>query len=172
MKFIKTFEKYNNHKFYDYVSLEEDSVYYQIPFNYLDSGKCFKNNDDYLLCLNGSKFYYDELITDDDINNALKLDLQDIDISKDWSQTTKTTFAFEKINIHTLRCAKLVEEIQKNISINPIHFWFDEYSFKYVKNYIEDGNHRIRALKYLKYDGFPAYVYGSHSKYLIEDLIL
>ena len=44
---------------------------------------------------------------------------------------------------------------------------------KYFENFKNNKiytniNHRIRALQYLKYDYYPAYIYGSHAKLLIE----
>lgn len=49
--------------------------------------------------------------------------------------------------------------------------FFDERAYQHdIKNYIEDGNHRIRAMQYLKFDYFPAYLYGNFSKYLLKYL--
>jgi hypothetical protein len=173
MIYLKLFENFDL-KFYESVNNINDYYYYQIPFYFYEKEFEFKPDDvdnSFSLYFSNSNFYYDKLISDEEIENALKLDLENIDISKDWNGQTGGFFAYENINIHILRIAKLVSEIRKNIPIKPVSLMFDERAFEYhIPNYIEDGNHRIRALKFLKYDGFPAYVWGSHAKSLIKKL--
>ena len=148
-----------------------DYIFYQIPFKFFKEGKCIKGDDDYVLCFS-SNFVYD-YITDDDIEKALKQDLSKIDVSKDWTFYNNKNYenAYTDKSKHVLRIAKLVNEIKNGVEIVPISMFFDERSyFCDIKNYIEDGNHRVRALQYLKYDYFPAYVYGNFTKYLIKEL--
>lgn len=149
-----------------------DYIFYQIPFQFFKEGKCIKGDDDYVLCFS-SNFVYD-YITDDDIEKALKQDLSKIDVSKDWTFYNNKNYenAYTDKSKHVLRIAKLVNEIKNGNEIVPISMFFDERSYvSDIKNYIEDGNHRIRALQYLKYDYFPAYVYGNFTKYLIKELV-
>lgn len=160
---LKIYKKINN------IVDNEKVKYYNIPFNLFEKGICIKNSEKEVLCFS-NKFYYD-FIKDAEIKKALKLDLSKIDITDDWTDKMKTTFAYENSDIHTLRIAKLVLEIQNNIPITPVLFFFDDRSFIYkIPNYVEDGNHRIRALKFLKYDYFPAYVHGNFTKYLLKYL--
>ncbi len=167
--FTESLKKYNFYSNINNFLNDENVEYHQIPFEFFKKEQCIKNSEDWVLCLN-RKFYYD-FIKDSDITKCLKMDLSKINITKDWSTQTKTIFAYENINIHTLRIAKLVLEMKNNKAITPVSMFFDDRSFIHsIPNYIEDGNHRIRAIKYLKYDGFPAFIHGNYSQYLIDFL--
>lgn len=153
--------------------VDNDEVdYYQVPFDLFKKNKCFEKDD--VLCLSYN-FVYD-YIKDSDIDEFLETDLSDIDITKDWSSVkTGEKFKFETAysdkNKHIKRIAKLVNEIINGEYITPVLMYFDDRSYMYdIKNYIEDGNHRIRALQYLKYDYFPAYIHGNFSDLLIKHL--
>ncbi len=173
MKYIKRYSVFNESislKRYNNINniVDGEKVdFYQIPFQMFNDEICIKNKNKEVLCLYNN-FYYN-FVKDSDIKKALTKDLSKININKDWSQDMKTILAYENINIHVLRIAKLVIEIKNNISITPVLMWFDDRSFIYsIPSYIEDGNHRIRALQFLGYDCFPAYIHGNFSKYLIN----
>lgn len=156
--------------------IEYDNIYanfYQVPFILGKKGICIKGKDDYVLCLSDSYVY--DYITDSDIKKHLKKDLIDVDITTDWTNIKTDSFNFETAytnkDKHILRICKLIQEMKKNMPIKPINMFFDERAYLCdIKNYIDDGNHRIRALQYLKYDYYPAYIYGNFSEYLIEYL--
>lgn len=172
MKHIKLYEEYNNFsKIYNNLNNNDEGIITQIPFSLWEDEICiYCENIDYNLCFGGN-FYYDNKIKDDEIKNALNKDLTITDINKNWEDDMESIFATEKLDIHTLRVAKLVKEIQDNKNINPVSMFFDDRSFGYrIPSYIEDGNHRIRALKYLEYTHFPAFVYGNGSESLIKYL--
>jgi hypothetical protein len=174
MKYLKEFKIYNNINNFDDV-YPEPIDYYQIPFSLYDNGICIEGEDDYVLCFD-NHFVYD-YISDVDIEKHLKKDLNDIDISTDWTNIKNHSKKFEfetaytNKEKHELRIAKLIQEIKLGKKIRPISMFFDERAYQHdIKNYIEDGNHRIRALQYSKYDYFPAYLYGNFSKFLIDYL--
>lgn len=155
----------------------EPLPFYYVPFKFPDDEIGLKDNENYFLSFPSENFVYD-YIKDSDIEEVLKLDLSNIDISKDWTNvkdendTIYTFTAYDNKNKHVLRIAKLVKEIQNNIPIKPVIMYFDERAYVHdIKNYIEDGNHRIRALQFLKYDTYPAYIGGHHAKQLIEYLL-
>lgn len=165
MKYLKLFEDFG--KKYFNVKLEDDGEYYQVPFSIFNEEIGF--GEDYKLFFN-SWLYYDDIATDEDIYKYLNSDLNDISVNKDWSNYTKDIFAKTNKEFHVKRIAKIVHELKKHVPINPVMMFFDERAYEFCPNYIEDGNHRLRALYYLKYDYFPVYIYGSHAKYLIEYL--
>jgi hypothetical protein len=170
--FIK--ETKRHYIFYENVVNNEEINYYNVPFELGKKGIGFSDSENWKHYL-GDNYVYD-YIEDSDIKEALKEDLTNIDISVDWTNIPEKDInnnisAYQNKNKHVLRVAKLVKEILDNKPLKPVSMYFDAMSMTYdIKNDIEDGNHRIRALQYLKYDGFPAYIYGSHSKYLIEYL--
>ena len=157
---------------YNYINVEHlnSAEYYQVPFKILENEICiYCENIEFNLCFRNGGYY--DFITDDEIKKCLNLDLEHINIEKGWEGQTDGFFAFQNVDIHTLRITKLVKEILNNKPIKPISMFFDDRSFQYsIPNYIEDGNHRIRALKYLKYDYFPAFIHGNSAKYLIDFL--
>jgi hypothetical protein len=176
ISFIKENIKHQ-YKFYkniDNIVDGEPLVYYNVPFELGEKGIGFSDTEDWKHYL-GNQYVYD-YIKDIDIKEALKEDLSNINISVDWTSIKEDDIinnisAYQNKNKHSLRIAKLVKEMLDNKPIRPVSMFFDAMSYNYdIKNNIEDGNHRIRALQYLKYDGFPAYIYGGHSKYLIEYL--
>lgn len=150
---------------------EFDTDIYQIPFSLFQNEVCIKGSDDYVLCFS-NHFVYD-YVKDVDIDNYINTDLSNIDISKDWTNYTNGyEHSLTNKHSHILRISKLCQEILNNKPINPISLFFDERSYQCdIKNYIEDGNHRIRAFQYLKYKYFPAFIHGNFSKYLINYLI-
>lgn len=172
---IKKYHNYiNENKLYKNINNFVDGEkidYYNVPFDLMESGKCF-DKDGYVLCLSDN-FVYD-YIKDSDIDKNLDDDLSNIDISKDWTSIKpdeKFNFetAFSDKKKHIKRVAKLVNEIRNGEKLTPVLMYFDDRSYMYdIKNYIEDGNHRIRALQYLKYDYFPAYIHGNFSDLLID----
>lgn len=165
MKYIRLFEEFTG-KVYNNIDTSEYDVYYQIPFQWFYDGKEF--GDDYKLFL-GERFIYD-YIKDEEIEKELESDLSNVDLSKSWESDTFHS-GDNKDNIHTKRIAKLVQSLQNNEPLRPISFWISENSYMHdCYNFIEDGNHRLRALQYLGYDYFPAYVYGSHEKFILEEL--
>lgn len=151
-----------------YNNIKSNDKYYQVPFDLFEKGKCIKGEDEFVLCFSNS-FVYD-YISDEDIKKSLKKDLTNIDVSKDWTNfIIKYETAYDNKEYHSLRVAKIVSEIKNGNPITPISLFFDERSYQCdIKNFIDDGNHRIRALQFLKYDYFPAFIYGNFSKYLIE----
>ncbi len=159
-------ESSNVVKIYNNINIIDYDVFYQIPFEWFKVNKEF--GDDFKLFL-GSNFIYD-YITDQDITNELNNDLSSVDLSKGWESESHHS-GNNTNNIHTKRIAKLVLSLKNNEALKPISFWISEESYQHdCYNFIEDGNHRIRALQYLKYTHFPAYVYGSHSKFVISEL--
>lgn len=167
-------ETNKHHNFYKNIDIIEEMhgiKYYNIPFDICTSEKIFDDGE-YSHCFI-SNFVYD-YITDEDIEKYLKTDLSEINIEDDWIND-KNYNSYEHASSnnerHAKRIAKLVNEIKKNKPLKPCCVFFDPQSYQYdIFNNVEDGNHRIRALQYLKYDGFPAYIGGSHSKILIEYL--
>ena len=123
-------------------------------------------NDDGWALVFTPYFVYD-YITNEDIKKALTLDLSNIDITTDWINVPDKKdgiyiTAYTNTNKHILRVAKLVQELKQNKQLTPICVFFDDSAFTMdISNYIEDGNHRIRALQYLNYTHFPAYIYGN-----------
>lgn len=176
MKHLKLFESFHSKKYLHINNIVDNERvdFYQVPFSLGENdGTCLYDSDDWGVCI--SDYYVYDYILDSDIEEALKLDLSEIDVSKDWSYSYSNEFryetAFSNKEKHILRVAKLVKEILDNKDIIPISMNFDIMSTNYdIKNHIEDGNHRIRALQFLKYDFYPAYIYGSHSRLLIEYL--
>ena len=150
-----------------YNNINSTNQFYQVPFSLFYSDVCL--GDEYLLCFGQTEFYYD-FISDNQIKKMLSNNI-DVDIDRGWERG-KFKFANYDIEYHTMRIAKLVSEIELGKKIKPVMLYFDELSYKFAPNYIEDGNHRIRAFKYLGYDYFPAYIFGSHAKYLIDYLRL
>jgi hypothetical protein len=166
LKYYKLFESVENVKIYDNIDDINDYDYYQIPFSWFKEHKEF--GDDYKVYL-FDNFIYD-YITDNDISIELENDISDVDLSKGWESITSHSKNNES-NIHTKRIAKIVEGLLNNKPLIPISFWISEIAYQYdCYNFIEDGNHRLRALQYLKYSHFPAYVYGSHEKFVIDEL--
>ena len=165
MKYIRLFEEFLG-KIYNNIDTTDYDVYYQIPFKWFYDGKQF--GDDYKLFL-GDKFIYD-YIKDEEISKELESDLSDIDLGSRWESESWHS-GDNKNKIHTRRIAKLVQSLLKNEPLKPISFWISEDSYLHdCYNFIEDGNHRLRALQYLKYDYFPAYVYGTHEKFVLQEL--
>lgn len=173
--FVK--ESVNTHNYYKNIDNMEDGEpidYYNVPFSLGENGVCItgynKNTpeDKYVLCL--TNYYIYDYVTDDMIANELKNDLSNVDVSRDW---TNYNDGYEHSgtdkNKHAKRIAKLVQELKQNKPLKPVSMYFDERSYIHdIYNYIEDGNHRIRALQYLKYSGYPAYIHGGHSEFLIK----
>lgn len=149
--------------------------YYQVPFSLFKSNVCIKDDYDWVLCFGDKLNFVYDYISDEEIKKHLHKDLSNIDITVDWTSVPNNKFkfetAYEDIEKHSLRIAKLVQEIKNGNKIKPISMLFDDRAFQYgLRSYIEDGNHRIRALQFLKYDYFPAVITGNYSKYLIEYL--
>lgn len=179
MKYLELFEEFGNSNKNKYIKINnfvdgEKLEYHQVPFSLgYGEGICIDDAERWSVCISNN-FVYD-YIKDDDIQKVLKNDLKNIDISRDWasvdSDVSNIGFetAYTNKNKHILRVAKLVQEIQQNKPISPILMYFDAMSSNYdIKNHIEDGNHRIRALQYLKFNYYPAYIYGSHADKLKE----
>lgn len=170
-KYNKFINESKHYKFYNNVDNTEDKLqYHNIPFDICYQEKMFDDGE-FSHCFI-DKFVYD-YITDEDIEQYLNTDLSEINIEKDWSYTNEFNYdtAYSNKDKHAKRIAKLVNEIKQNKPLKPCAVYFDPQSYQYdIFNNVEDGNHRIRALQYLKYDGFPAYISGSHSKLLIEYL--
>lgn len=176
MKYLKLFEGFNK----KYTNINniidgEQIDFYQIPFALgYGQGTCIPDDENYVVCISNNYVY--DYISDDDIKVYLNKDLSEIDITKDWtSMNSNDKFEFETAYTnkekHTLRVAKIVQELLENKKLTPVIMYFDSMSYNYdIKNHIEDGNHRIRALQYLNYDYYPAFIGGSHSKYLINYL--
>lgn len=107
-----------------------------------------------------SGYQYDD-ITDDDITSALNDQLlTNIDPQIDWEDDE---YLDETIDIpdelkHSYRVAAIVKDILKSNKINPISI--DTAAVHKCCSCITNGHHRIRALQYLKYDGFPAILSG------------
>lgn len=160
---LKTYDNINN------IVDGEKIDFYQVPFELGVKETCIKK-DDWVLCL--SNHYVYDYIKDEDISKALKEDLSNIDISKDWTNSISGfENAYTNKESHTKRIAKIVQSLLNKEELTPISMFFDDRAYSMdCKNYIEDGNHRIRALQYLKYDCFPAYIYGNFSKELIDHL--
>ena len=166
MKYLKRF---NESKIYNNINIDDVDKYYQVPFSiFSNEGLCLGDEDEYKLCFGNTNFYYD-IIKDSQIEKYLDNNLDDINIDKGWERS-KFEFANSDIEYHAKRIAKIIAEIKSGKKINPVSMFFDERAYEFAPNYIDDGNHRIRALKYLGYDYFPAYIYGSHAKYLIKYL--
>lgn len=168
MQYLKSYRIFESStdQVYHNINNVNDYIYYQIPFAWFYENKEF--GDDFILILN-SHFVYD-YIKDSDIENSLREDLSDVNLSKGWESDVQHS-RFNSGNIHTKRIAKLVKSILNNEPLTPISFWISDNSYQHdCYNFIEDGNHRLRALQYLKYTHFPAYVYGSHEKYVIKEL--
>lgn len=167
MKYLSQFESFNNKKIYTNVIVDDNDLeyFYQIPFELFESDQVL--GGDYVLGFS-DQFFYDGIVSDDMITTCLENDLSDVNLEKGWQNYTKDIFASENPNYHAMRVAKLVKEMQSNNPINPVTVYFDERAYEFAPNYIDDGSHRIRALKYLKYDYFPALIGGSHATYLIQ----
>lgn len=102
-------------------------------------------------------FAYDS-ITDKEITNGFSY-IKYCDIEKDWQEDNnlcKTDKVPTELK-HATRIAALVLEIEKGKGIYPISF--DTYANKSPSG-IYDGNHRIRALQYIKSEYFPATLSG------------
>jgi len=130
---------------------------YKINFSLFQNETCIKGSDDYVLCFS-NHFVYDSSymwtwagvlsnVKDVDIDNYINTDLSNIDISKDWTNYTNGyEHSLTNKHSHILRISKLCQEILNKKPINPISVFFDDRSYQCdIKNYIEDGNHRIRA---------------------------
>ena len=169
MRYLNPYKLFESGKYLNINNIN-DYKFYQVPFSLFNKGECIEGEDKWVLCFSPN-FVYD-YISDNEIRDALRLDLSKIDISKDWVYSSKNyEDAYTNKDKHVLRIAKLIKEIQSGNPITPISMFFDERSFAHdIKNYVEDGNHRIRALQYLGYDYFPAYIYGNFSSYLIDKL--
>jgi hypothetical protein len=156
----------------------EDIPFYQVPFSLFDNEECIigylpNTNDEYSMCFSDA-FVYD-YVMDSDIQKALSEDLSSVDITKDWTMAynNDNKFRYESAYTdkekHAIRIAKLVQTVKDGEMISPILMYFDDKAWTYdIKNYIEDGNHRIRALQYLNYTHFPAYINGDFRQYLID----
>jgi len=104
-----------------------------------------------------SGFAYD-FITDDEIITAFSY-ISYCDIEKEWQDDItlyETKMVPDSIK-HAIRIAALVEAIRDGKGIDPVAF--DTYAHL-SPSCIYDGNHRIRALQYLKFDFFPANLSG------------
>lgn len=173
MKYIKkykSFESISQLKNYENIDTSDYDVWYYIPFSLGENDVCISDEDNWLVCWSNNYVY--DYISDIDIKNALNENLDNIDISKDWTNYINGfETAYSNNKFHTLRIAKIIKDLLSNKPLKPIsvHFSMDSYQHD-MKNHIMDGNHRIRALQYLKYDTFPAYIGGGHSKYLIDYL--
>lgn len=106
-------------------------------------------------------FQYDS-ITDEDIKYCLNLDFLDkINIDIDWEDDYflyNTNIVPESLK-HAVRIAKIVQCILNgNFLMNPVSFdTFSEYN---CLSCINNGHHRIRALQFLGYEGFPVTLSG------------
>jgi len=70
---------------------------------------------------------------------------------------------------HARRIAGLINEIEKGCPLNPISVVFSHSDDSF---HIYDGNHRIRALQYLEYEGFPCVIYVPHTyELMMEQLV-
>jgi hypothetical protein len=97
--------------------------------------------------------------SNDDIKNALLTNIERQDLNKDWQDCIKETDReteedFKKFHIE--RIALLAQLILEGNEIELIGM--ELMSIEY--DIISDGNHRIRALEYLGYDAFPAWISG------------
>jgi hypothetical protein len=170
MKYLKYFEKYKNYNNIN-INNPENGDFYYVPFSFFKDEICIKNENDWVLCLN-NKFHYD-YIKDQQIENSLTKNLDKINIDKDWTNylDKDEIFSGDRPDKHVLRIAKLVKELKNNKPLKPVLMFFDDRYFQYgIPNFIEDGSHRIRALQFLNYDTFPAYIHGNYSKYLIKKI--
>jgi hypothetical protein len=102
-------------------------------------------------------FAYDG-ITDEEITNGFSY-IKYCDIEREWQEDTNL-YETDKVPIelkHATRIAALVLEIEEGKGIDPVYF--DTYAHKSPSG-ISDGNHRIRALQYIKSEYFPASLSG------------
>lgn len=174
MKYVKTFEQLHSYNI-DYSDVEPEYLEeyktqtVQFPFNLLKSEACI-DYDHFVLCFS-NQIYYD-YITDDLISKYINTDLSDVNLEKGWQNSLGEYRHAHDISLndyHAMRIAKLAQEIKNGTPIKPISLWFDERAYMHdAPNFIEDGNHRIRAFQYLKYATFPAFIHGSHAEKLIE----
>jgi hypothetical protein len=114
-------------------------------------------------------FQYDS-VTNNDIALCLNNpDLNKINISLDWEDDQ---YLFNAKHIennlkHAMRIAALIVEFNKpDSSIEPVDI--DTVSVNQCLSAITNGHHRIRALQYLGYNGFPSYLSGYCS--MLEEL--
>lgn len=56
------------------------------------------------------------------------------------------------INLHAQRIAALVQLIESGVKFNPIDLEISSYCHE--RNFVVDGNHRIRAYQFLNKEGF------------------
>jgi hypothetical protein len=116
------------------------------------------NNWDFIILKN---FQYD-FVTDSDIDFCLNHpDLNNVNPHIDWEDDHYLANIKNIKNElkHAMRIASLILEFNKiNSSINPIDI--DTMAANHCFSSIPNGHHRIRALQYLGYDGFPAYLNG------------
>jgi hypothetical protein len=103
-------------------------------------------------------FVYD-CISDDEILSATKY-IEMCDISIDWQDDTRlhNSYTVPVELKHAARIAALAMEYKSGKGFSPITF--DTYSLRHTMSGITDGNHRIRALQFLKIPWFPVVFSG------------
>lgn len=105
-------------------------------------------------------FAYD-CISDNEIEVLLSEDLNIVDINLGWE--SDLNFSRNKSvpddKKHAMRIAKIVSGILDGSFIcEPVHF--DTEAALTSSSFIVDGHHRIRALQFLGFDGFPVVCSG------------
>lgn len=125
-----------------------------VPFN------IFTENEENESSLSFGDFQYDN-ITDEHISFYLKQDLRSVNLREEWN--SKDNFLDD--NFHAKRIAALVKLIEAGLELDPVIMELSEYNKN--QNYVNDGHHRIRALKFLKRKGFWADIGGF--EFLMEE---
>ncbi|CAH6993054.1 hypothetical protein VCHA53O466_140160 [Vibrio chagasii] len=127
----------------------------------------FSKIADLYICLTGFQYDY---VTDADIEFCLQHPLLDvIDINLDWEADDflAESEAISEDLKHALRIARLVKDIKAgDFVMNAVEF--DTYVSDRCKSCISNGHHRIRALQYLGFTGFPATMSGDED--FIDDI--
>ena len=100
------------------------------------------------------KYQY-EFVSDSDIEEALlSNELERVDLQKDWDKESGSSSTKSDNPYHILRVAKIVKCINEGVEFEPVVI--------NIKNYnecgycVSDGQHRLRAMKYLKMKNFKA----------------
>lgn len=121
-----------------------------IPFDVIEKLKQSSLDEEGIYIF--SNFQYD-YISDDLIEEKLHTeDLSTENLHKGWS------FSASDTNAHAKRIAAIVSLIEKGVSFDPVEMELSPFNKNL--NFINDGNHRIRAYQFLKFKGFVANVGG------------
>jgi rhodanese-related sulfurtransferase len=120
-----------------------------VPFSVIDALEDSSEND-----LSFGEFEYDH-ISDEHIQSFITSGKASAaDLAEDWELKDGVDF----VDYHAERTACIVLLMQSGVELDPVEMELSEHNRN--TNYVVDGNHRIRASRFLKKQGFLANLGG------------